>query len=226
MADTPHIQLTGIGKSFTTPEGTLEILRNLNVDIQREEKVAIVGPSGSGKSTLLSLLAGLDVPTAGDIVIDGAHLATLDEKSLATYRNQKIGIIFQSFELIVPFTVEENIRAPLDISAKVDPVRVHELIQRMGLTERKDAYPQTLSGGEKQRVAIARALVNNPSIILADEPTGSLDRVTGQAVLDLLLEEVSREHKTLLIITHDTDIAERMDRVLTLKDTHLIEKTP
>jgi ABC-type lipoprotein export system ATPase subunit len=225
MSQTPHIVLSGVGKSFETPTGTLEILRNVGVTIHRQEKVAIIGPSGSGKSTLLSLLAGLDRPTAGEIVVDGANVGTYDERALAHYRNKTIGIIFQAFELIVPFTVEENVSAPLDIARAKDPQRVADLIERVGLAHRRGAYPETLSGGERQRVAIARALVHGPSIVLADEPTGSLDRTTGHAVLDLLLEEVDREHTTLIIITHDQEIAKRMDRVFVLTDKQLIEQT-
>ncbi len=224
MTVTPHVTLRDVGKSFNTPSGPLEILAGINITINREEKIAIIGPSGSGKSTLLSLLAGLDTPTTGDISINGTHLASFDERALAEYRNKSIGIIFQSFELIVPFTVEENISAPLDIAYRSDPGRVHDLIERVGLTERKDAFPHTLSGGEKQRAAIARALINNPDLILADEPTGSLDRVTGATILDLLLEEVAREHKTLIIITHDQEIAARMDRVFVVHDKQLNER--
>jgi putative ABC transport system ATP-binding protein len=225
MHPTPHITLTNLGKSFTTPTGTLEILVGINATIAHEEKVAIIGPSGSGKSTLLALLAGLDTPTTGDITVHHTHLNTLDERALAHYRNNTIGIIFQSFELILPFTVAENVAAPQDIAGRSNPARVQDLIQRVGLTERAHAFPQTLSGGEKQRVAIARALVNNPEIILADEPTGSLDRTTGAAVLELLLEEATREHKTLIIITHDQHIASRMDRVFVLQDKQLNEQT-
>jgi ABC-type lipoprotein export system ATPase subunit len=221
----PHIVLTGVGKTFSTPVGTLEILRGVGATVHREEKIAIIGPSGSGKSTLLSLLAGLDKPTSGEILVDGASIGALDERALAHYRNKTIGIIFQAFELIVPFTVEENVSAPLDIARAKDPQRVADLIERVGLAHRRRAYPETLSGGERQRVAIARALVHGPSIVLADEPTGSLDRTTGHAVLDLLLEEVDREHTTLIIITHDQEIAKRMDRVFVLTDKQLIEQT-
>lgn len=223
MQKPSHISLSNITKTFTTKAGPVVILENLNVEIQEGERVAIVGPSGSGKSTLLSLLAGLDVPTHGTIRVAGTELATLKEKTLAQYRNETIGIIFQSFELVMPFTVEENIAAPLDIKGRSDNARVTELLSRVGLTERKNAYPQTLSGGEKQRVAIARALANNPSIILADEPTGSLDRETGKAVLDLLFEEVARQGKTIIVITHDQEIARRMDRVFELREKQLHE---
>lgn len=223
MQKPSHISLSNITKSFATKSGPVVILENLNLEIQEGERVAIVGPSGSGKSTLLSLLAGLDVPTQGTIKVAGVEMATLKEKALAQYRNETIGIIFQSFELVMPFTVSENVAAPLDISGRADSARVTELLSRVGLTERKNAYPQTLSGGEKQRVAIARALANGPSIILADEPTGSLDRTTGKAVLDLLFEEVAREQKTIVVITHDQEIAKRMDRVFELREKRLHE---
>lgn len=218
-----HISLSNITKSFTTKAGPVVILEGLSLEINEGEKVAIVGPSGSGKSTLLSLLAGLDTPTEGTLSVAGVELTTLGERALAQYRNETVGVIFQSFELVVPFTVEENVAAPLDIKGRTDSARVALLLSRVGLSERVDAYPQTLSGGEKQRVAIARALVNSPSIILADEPTGSLDRETGKAVLDLLFEEITREKKTLVVITHDQEIARRMDRVFELRGKQLHE---
>jgi len=223
MNQPSHISLSNITKTFATKAGPVVILEGLNLEINEGEKVAIVGPSGSGKSTLLSLLAGLDTPTEGTLSVAGVELTTLGERALAQYRNETVGVIFQSFELVVPFTVQENVAAPLDIKGRADSARVALLLSRVGLGERVDAYPQTLSGGEKQRVAIARALVNSPSIILADEPTGSLDRETGKAVLDLLFEEITREKKTLVVITHDQEIARRMDRVFELRGKQLHE---
>jgi ABC-type lipoprotein export system ATPase subunit len=199
----------------------------VNFDIRRGEKIAIVGPSGSGKSTLLALLGLLDTPTTGTITIEYTEVGTLGEREQAQFRNEHIGFVFQSFELIEPFTVRENIAAPLDIGKKraEEYERIDTLTTRVGLTERVDALPYTLSGGEKQRVAIARALIHRPSLILADEPTGSLDRATGARVLSLLLEEVEEAGSTLMVITHDETVAERMDRVFELRDRSLHERT-
>lgn len=223
MMDAEHVVLAGVTKSFHTPVGTVAVLSGVDARIRRGEHVAIVGPSGSGKSTLLALIAGLDTADAGCVQVGGTNIATLGERDMAQYRNKDIGIIFQSFELVTPFTVEENVSAPLDIAHLRNPERVEALLERVSLTHRRDAYPRTLSGGEKQRVAIARALVNAPALILADEPTGSLDRITGGAVFELLLEEVTREGATLIVITHDHGIAARMDRVLELKEGRLYE---
>ncbi len=219
----PHVSLRNVAKSFRVNNEDISVLEDVTADIHETETVAIVGPSGSGKSTLLSLLAGLDTPTSGEVAVQGRTLHTMSERTMAEYRNKEIGIIFQSFELITPFNVSENIQAPLDLAGVKRHERVDTLIERVGLTHRRDAYPRTLSGGEKQRVAIARALVNDPKLVLADEPTGSLDHHTGKAVLELLLEEVRRENKTLIIITHDRAIAEQMDRVLELRDGTLYE---
>ncbi len=219
----PHVSLRNVAKSFRVNNEDISVLEDVTADIHETETVAIVGPSGSGKSTLLSLLAGLDTPTSGEVAVQGRTLHTMSERAMAEYRNKEIGIIFQSFELITPFNVSENIQAPLDLAGVKRHERVDTLIERVGLTHRRDAYPRTLSGGEKQRVAIARALVNDPKLVLADEPTGSLDHHTGKAVLELLLEEVRRENKTLIIITHDRAIAEQMDRVLELRDGTLYE---
>ncbi len=218
-----HVVLENVTKSFSTPAGTVEVLLGVSVLIKRGERVAIVGPSGSGKSTLLALMAGLDTPTAGSVKVSGENIAAYGERDIARYRNRDVGIIFQSFELVTPFTVEENIAAPLDIAHRHEPARVEDLLSRVSLTHRRNAYPRTLSGGEKQRVAIARALVNTPSLVLADEPTGSLDRMTGSAIFDLLLEEATREGATLIMITHDRGIADRMDRVLELREGRLYE---
>jgi putative ABC transport system ATP-binding protein len=220
----PILQLKNVSKTFTDQKEPLTILENVSFSLFEGEKVAIIGPSGSGKSTLLALLAGLDAPTAGEILVRGVPLASHDEKALAEYRNTTIGIIFQSFELVSPFTVRENVETPLLIASKSNDARVTELVNRVGLLERENSFPATLSGGEKQRVAIARALSHEPAIILADEPTGSLDRNTGGKVLELLLEEVSREGRTLVIITHDISIADKMDRVLVVENKTVHER--
>lgn len=219
------LNLEGVGKTFDTPRGPLQILAEVSCVVKKGEKVAIIGPSGSGKSTLLSLIGLLDSPSKGSVEVAGIKTESLSEDEQAEFRNKNIGFIFQSFELISPFTVQENIAAPLEIGKKeVSQESVSRLLENLGLTERQSALPQTLSGGEKQRVAIGRALMNDPTLILADEPTGSLDRATGEKVLSMLLDAVEQADTTLIIITHDESIAVRMDRVFELRDTSLHER--
>ncbi len=221
----PILSVSNVYKKFITPRGEISILENVSFTIAAGEKVAIIGPSGSGKSTLLSLIGLLDTPTSGSVTIADVATASLSEVEQARFRNEKIGFVFQSFELISPFTVEENITAPLEIGGTaVDRSAITALINRIGLSERSQALPYTLSGGEKQRVAIARALVRTPALILADEPTGSLDRATGEKVLSMLLEAVSGSGTTLLIITHDESVAARMDRVFEIRDRGVYER--
>ncbi|MBP9760356.1 MAG: ABC transporter ATP-binding protein [Candidatus Pacebacteria bacterium] len=222
----PIVALNEVGKTFTTPAGPLHILRNVSLTVHAGEKVAIIGPSGSGKSTLLSLVGLLDVPTTGEVFIEGQAVGSMRESALAKLRNEKIGLVFQSFELIAPFTVRENITAPHDIAGTIIADELFtELTTTTGLTGRLDAFPRTLSGGEKQRAAIARALAMQPKLLLADEPTGSLDRATGERVLSLLLETTTKHGTALIIITHDDSIAKRMDRVYQIKDGSLYEQT-
>lgn len=221
----PLLEVKSVSKSFNTARGEILILKNASFTVNKGEKVAIVGPSGSGKSTLLSLIGLLDTPNLGSILISGTDTASLSENELAAFRNKKIGFIFQAFELISPFTVTENISTPIEIAKqKVNSESITKLINEVGLDNRRDALPFTLSGGEKQRVAIARALANNPDLILADEPTGSLDRATGEKVLSLLLEAVDIHGKTLVIITHDESVASRMDRVFEIKNLAIHER--
>ena len=221
------INIKNLKKEFSDNDTSLVIFENTNLQIKYGEKVAIVGASGSGKSTLLSLLAGLDRPTEGEIYVNNHKINELSFDELSEYRNKQISIIFQSFELISPFNSFENISAPLDIrgtfTAKDIEDITNTLLSEVGLKDRAYSFPSTLSGGERQRVAIARALASNPDIILADEPTGSLDSKTGGIVLDLLLREVDKRGKTLIIITHDMNIAEKMDRIIELKDKNLHE---
>jgi putative ABC transport system ATP-binding protein len=217
------IELRGITKGFSTDREHISILENVQLTIKKGEKVAIIGPSGSGKTTLLSLIAGLDAPEEGSIYVDGVDLASLDEKAKAHFRNQTIGIVFQSFELISPFTALENVMTPLNIAGRKDIQVAHEWMESVGLTDRKEALPSTLSGGEKQRVAIARALAMHPSVVLADEPTGSLDRLTGGKIIDLLLAQTEKSGATLVIITHDASISSKMDRIFELRDRTLHE---
>lgn len=219
------LELSNVGKQFVTPSGVLTILDTVSCTIRQGEKVAIIGPSGSGKSTLLSLIGLLDTPSSGSVKIAGRDSTTMTENELARVRNENIGFVFQSFELIAPFTVTENVEAPQEINTKgVDHAAVTRVLDAVGMTHRKDALPYTLSGGEKQRVAIARALINQPALLLADEPTGSLDRATGEKVLSVLLDAVALYNTTLIIITHDEGIAARMDRVFEIKDRALYER--
>lgn len=221
------IKINNLKKEFTDNVNSLIIFENTNLEIKEGEKVAIVGSSGSGKSTLLSLLAGLDRPTTGEIYVNGRLINKLSLDELSDYRNREVSIIFQSFELVSPFNAFENISAPLDIRGNVSDKDIknitNTLLSEVGLKDRASSFPSTLSGGERQRVAIARALASNTNIILADEPTGSLDGKTGGMILELLLREVDKRGKTLIIITHDMKIAQMMDRILELKDKNLHE---
>lgn len=204
---------------LTAASHTISILEQITLDIAPKQRVAIVGPSGSGKSTLLGLIAGLDRPTSGSIGIDGVDITRLSENEMARYRRKKIGYIFQSFHLIPTLTAVENVAVPLELAGD-DGARLQaeQLLDSVGLRERLDHYPVQLSGGEQQRVAIARAFACRPPILLADEPTGNLDTVTGRQVIDLL-EGMHRDHgTTLVLVTHDQALAGRMERVIALRD--------
>lgn len=225
MESQPILNMHHVSKRFKTSSGEITILHDVSLTIMPGEKIAIIGPSGSGKSTLLSLIGLLDTPTTGEVTIAGRNVELMDEREMAYFRNEKIGFVFQSFELISPFSVSENIAAPLDIGGKDLPKEtLSQILTEVGMLDRADALPYTLSGGEKQRVAIARAMVHKPALLLADEPTGSLDRTTGERVLRLLLEAVAEHQTTLIIITHDESIANRMDRVFEIKDRGVYER--
>ncbi len=225
MHTQPILELHTVGKSFNTAAGELVIFKSATASIMPGEKVAIIGPSGSGKSTLLSLIGLLDTASEGEVKLAGRNVSEMSETEKSQFRNEVIGFIFQSFELISPFSVRENIAAPLEIAGKcVDKAVIDQMLEEVGLTNRAAALPYTLSGGEKQRVAIARALIHTPKLLLADEPTGSLDRVTGQRVLSQLLTAVSERNTTLVVITHDESIATQMDRVFEIKDQMLHER--
>lgn len=212
------ISILSISKSYKQGKETITVLKDVSLEITRGQTVAIVGPSGSGKSTLLSIMAGLDAPDEGSVVIDGVDIASLNEQDLANLRNKKISIVFQSFELIQFFTAYENSMLPLSIRGKENKNTLDELFVEVGLSHRKNNLPSELSGGEQQRVAIARALVSGSEIIFADEPTGNLDVATGKKVLDLFLESVRAQKKTLVIITHDMTIAQKMDVIYEMKE--------
>jgi putative ABC transport system ATP-binding protein len=213
------IQLRGVSKTVMSGDRPLTILHPLDVTIPSGQFVAIVGPSGSGKSTLLGLLAGVDAPSAGSITIDGVDITSLDENALARLRGEKIGFVFQLFHLVPSLTAFENILVPMEIARRRDAsARARQLIAEVGLAERGHHYPSQLSGGEQQRVAIARALANDPSILLADEPTGNLDSETGRHILDLLLGVHRTRKTTLVLVTHDAELAALADERLVLRD--------
>jgi len=199
------------------------ILDGVNLDVAARETVAVTGPSGSGKSTLLGLIAGLDRPTAGSIVLDGVEITTLDENRLARLRRDRVGFVFQSYHLIPTLTAIENVAMPLELAGRPHRLeRARELLDAVGLVGRADHYPSQLSGGEQQRVAIARALALRPPLVLADEPTGNLDSATGAQIIELLLA-LNREHgSTLLLVTHDEALAARGQRIVALRDGRVV----
>src|SRR5688572_18992060 len=213
------IQLEGVSKTVDSGGHPLTILHPLDFSIASGEFVAIVGPSGSGKSTLLGLLAGLDAPTSGSIVIDGVDITRLGEDALAALRGQKIGFVFQFFHLVPSLTAIENVQVPMEIAGRRDAAsRAQALLDEVGLHDRGHHYPSQLSGGEQQRIAIARALANDPPLILADEPTGNLDSSNGRHVLDLLLQVRRSRNVTLVMVTHDPNVAAIADDKLVLRD--------
>jgi putative ABC transport system ATP-binding protein len=215
----PAIVARQVSKRIDTATHTVEILKGIDFEVERGQFVAIMGASGSGKSTLLGLLAGLDSPTSGRILLDGADITGLEEDELALLRGRKVGFVFQSYQLIPTLTAEENVLLPLDLAGERDGRdRARELLDRVGLLDRRDHYPVQLSGGEQQRVALARAFVMRPPILMADEPTGNLDTKNGQLVLDLLLHLNQREKATLMLVTHDRELASHADRTITLRD--------
>ena len=197
----------------------ITILDDITFEVPEKQMVAIVGPSGSGKSTLLGLIAGLDKPTAGSIRLDGVEITVMPESQVAPYRRQKIGYIFQSFHLIPTLNALENVAVPLELNGDLDAKnRAVELLAAVGLQDRQSHYPVQLSGGEQQRVAVARAFASRPPILLADEPTGNLDSATGRQIIDLLLS-LNRDHgSTLMLVTHDPDLASCAERIITLRD--------
>jgi putative ABC transport system ATP-binding protein len=213
------IALRDVSKTVQSGSAPLTILHPLTIDVPHGQCLAIVGPSGSGKSTLLGLIAGLDAPTSGHILIDGVDITRLDEDALARLRGEKIGFVFQFFHLVPSLTALENIQVPMEIAGRPDAAaRGQALLDEVGLHDRGHHYPSQLSGGEQQRVAIARALANDPPLVLADEPTGNLDSTNGRHILDLLLQVRRTRHVTLVIVTHDVAVASVADARLVLRD--------
>ena len=204
----------------------VQILHNISFEVSAKQVLAIVGPSGSGKSTLLGLLAGLDQPTHGSIHIHGTNITTLAEGAMANFRRQHIGYVFQAFHLIPTLTAIENVALPLELQGvATGEERAKTLLQSVGLEQRFHHYPVQLSGGEQQRVALARAFISQPPLLLADEPTGNLDSTTGSRVIDLLWQLHEQHNSTLIVVTHDTALAARAQRILTLRDGAIVHDT-
>lgn len=219
----PAIELESVHVTLHSRAGAVAILRGIDLTVSSGEAVAVVGPSGSGKSTLLMVIGGLERATSGQVTVVGTKFGALDEDGLAKLRAAKIGIVFQSFHLVPTMTAIENVALPMEFLGQDDAFEIaKESLAEVGLSHREDHFPGQLSGGEQQRVAIARALSTKPSLILADEPTGNLDQATGAAVMDLLFTLKERTGATLLLITHDNDLATRCDRTVSLADGRIV----
>ncbi|WP_415775022.1 ABC transporter ATP-binding protein [Shewanella oncorhynchi] len=218
------INVVNLEKSVITQEGTLTILKGINLDVKQGESVAILGPSGSGKSTLLGLLAALDTPTSGEIWLDGVALSPLNEEQKAALRKQKVSFIFQSFMLVDTLTALENVMLPAELAGVSNAKeKAQAMLVRVGLSHRLTHLPKQLSGGEQQRVAIARAFICEPTVLFADEPTGNLDSVNGHKIADMLFELNQESHTTLVLVTHDLLLAKRCERQLVMDNGHLQE---
>jgi putative ABC transport system ATP-binding protein len=218
------IRVRGLTKTIATGTHRVEILKGIDLDVAKGQFLAIMGPSGSGKSTLLGLLAGLDTPTSGTIQLDGEEITGLPEDRLAVLRGRKVGFVFQSYHLIPTLTAEENVLLPWELAGGDfdGAARARELLDQVGLLDRRDHYPVQLSGGEQQRVALARAFMVHPPILMADEPTGNLDSLNGRLVLDLLVNLNHREGATLVLVTHEEELAATADRRITLRDGRIV----
>lgn len=213
------IEVKNLCKVYGSGEAKVEALKDINLEIEQGEFVAIVGPSGSGKSTLLHLLGGVDKPSSGEVIIKGESIYNLKERELAILRRRKIGFVFQFFNLIPVLTAEENIEMPVLLDGgKIDKEYLDELLKLLGLENRRKHHPSELSGGQQQRVSIGRALANKPAVILADEPTGNLDSKNSKEILELLKYSAKKYKQTLILITHDINIARAADRVITIED--------
>ena len=225
----PAVELRHLGKTYREGEAERVVLRDVSLVVAGGEIVVLVGRSGSGKSTLLNLIAGIDRPTAGSVVVNGTDLTALDEQARTRFRRRHIGFVFQFFNLIPLLTVEENLLLPLDLNGRADAkgvAKARALLERVGLGDRGDSFPERLSGGEQQRVAIARALIHDPDIILADEPTGNLDADTAAGVLDLLDALAREAGRTVLMATHSREVIGVADRIFTIERGALVERAP
>ncbi|PAR45808.1 ABC transporter ATP-binding protein [Vibrio metoecus] len=228
LSSAPLVELQQICKHYTSGQNVVKALDGVDLTIRHGEFLAILGPSGSGKSTLMNVLGCLDKPTAGHYQLDGHPVDSLSTQQLAAIRNQKIGFVFQSFNLLEYSSALDNVALPLvyaGVKAKERRRRATELLTRVGLADRLDHKPNQLSGGQKQRVAIARALINQPQILLADEPTGALDSKSG-AEIEALFNELHREGRTIIVVTHDNELAERTKRIVTIRDGQVVSDEP
>ena len=225
MAGAPVIHVRDVRKAFGPPAQRVEVLRGVDLDVERGELLALVGRSGSGKSTLLNVISGLEPPDRGTVAVDGVNLAGLDDRGRTVFRRERIGIVFQAFNLIPVLSVLDNVALPARLGGSgADAVRRAEgLLERVGLGGRAHAFPDELSGGEQQRVATARALVNRPAVILADEPTGNLDAESAERTLDLIVDLAGEDGRTVLLVTHDRAAAARAGRVLALEAGRVVE---
>ena len=213
------LRVENLSKSYGKGEAKVDALKNINLSIKKGEFIAIVGPSGSGKSTLLHLLGGVDKPTSGNVFINDINIYDLKEKDLAIFRRRNVGLIYQFYNLIPVLTVKENILLPAELdNRKIDKEYLEDLLKTLDLKERENHLPSELSGGQQQRTSIVRALINRPSIVLADEPTGNLDSKNSKEIVELLKVSVKKYNQTLIMITHDTNIALQADRVITIED--------
>ena len=219
------LRCASLSKTYRSGDRRLTVLNDITFAVEPGGFAAIVGPSGSGKTTLLGLLAGLDRPTTGTVHLDGAELGALDEDALARLRGEKIGFVFQAFQLIPTLTARENVQVPLELRGEDAIARASELLTRVGLADRQDHYPAQLSGGEQQRVALARAFSVRPKVLFADEPTGNLDAATGAGIIDLMVELNRDLGTTLVLVTHDLDLAGRARRTIRLADGRVVADT-
>lgn len=224
LSPDPMIRLTGVTLTLDSGAGAVNILRGIDFSVAPGEAVGLVGPSGSGKSSLMSVIAGLEKPTSGQVVVAGQPLHALDEDRLALFRRGTVGIVFQSFHLIPTMTALENVAVPMEFDGVSDPfAAARRQLEEVGLGDRTEHYPGQLSGGEQQRVALARAVAGKPKLLLADEPTGNLDSDTGAQIIDLMLSLHDALGTTLLLITHDQALAARCDRVVQLRDGRIVD---
>lgn len=223
---TALIDLAGVSLTLESGAGPVNILKNINIAINKSETVGIVGPSGSGKSSLMSLMTGLEQASSGSVVVDGLSFNGADEDALARHRLSRVGIVMQAFHLIPTMTALENVAVPLELAGVNDAFdRASRELEAVGLAHRMDHYPAQMSGGEQQRVALARALAPEPAILFGDEPTGNLDGKTGRAIIDLLFELSKSRGSTLILVTHDPALADRCDRVISMADGNIVDDT-
>lgn len=222
--DMQIVETRNLKKYYKLGDNTVKALDGVDFSVQEREFVAIIGKSGSGKSTLLHMIGGLDVPTNGDVIVDGRNLAQMSKEQLAVFRRRKVGFIFQSYNLVPDLNVYENVVLPIELDGKhIDKGFVDGILKFLKLAEKREAMPNTLSGGQQQRVAIARAIASKPSIILADEPTGNLDTASGHDVMGLLKAAAKKFQQTIILITHDNDIAQLADRIVHIEDGRIVK---